>query len=152
MVTPIHEPTGFQAIGLNNIAKAPQWAGVPREVREGVEVVGNVLPFRTNSYVLEELIDWSRVPDDPIFQLVFPQRGMIHDREYAEVAALLRSGAPAEQLTETVTRIRLGLNPHPAGQLTHNVPSVDDERLEGIQHKYRETVLFFPAQGQTCHA
>lgn len=26
------------------------------------------------------------------------------------------------------------------------------QRLWGVQHKYRETVLFFPAQGQTCHA
>ncbi|HAK54477.1 MAG: hypothetical protein QF463_16245 [Vicinamibacterales bacterium] len=152
MATPSHEPTGFQAIGLQNVAKAPQWAAVLRDVREGVEVVGNVLPFRTNRYVLEELIDWSRVPDDPIFQLVFPQRGMISDDEYDEVAALLRSEAPAERLAETVNRIRLGLNPHPAGQLTHNVPTVGDERLAGIQHKYRETVLFFPAQGQTCHA
>jgi KamA family protein len=24
--------------------------------------------------------------------------------------------------------------------------------MEGTQHKYRETVLFFPSQGQTCHA
>jgi KamA family protein len=24
--------------------------------------------------------------------------------------------------------------------------------MEGMQHKYRETVLFFPAPGQTCHA
>src|SRR5690606_41279573 len=24
--------------------------------------------------------------------------------------------------------------------------------LDGVQHKYRETVLFFPAQGQTCHS
>jgi KamA family protein len=24
--------------------------------------------------------------------------------------------------------------------------------LQGVQHKYRETVLFFPSQGQTCHA
>ena len=24
--------------------------------------------------------------------------------------------------------------------------------MRGLQHKYRETVLFFPAQGQTCHA
>merc|ERR1719305_422903 len=31
-----------------------------------------VLPFRTNNYVVEELIDWSNVPEDPIFQLTFP--------------------------------------------------------------------------------
>lgn len=27
-----------------------------------------------------------------------------------------------------------------------------EKYLAGIQHKYRETVLFFPRQGQTCHA
>jgi len=33
-----------------------------------------------------------------------------------------------------------------------NVPRDGDEILPGMQHKYRETVLFFPAPGQTCHA
>src|ERR1700750_3485621 len=28
----------------------------------------------------------------------------------------------------------------------------DDEPLPGLQHKYPETVLLFPKQGQTCHA
>ena len=44
------------------------------------------------------------------------------------------------------------LNPHPAGQMEHNVPRLDGQPLNGMQHKYRETVLFFPSQGQTCHA
>ncbi|MCK7526339.1 MAG: hypothetical protein MZV64_56415 [Ignavibacteriales bacterium] len=29
---------------------------------------------------------------------------------------------------------------------------IEGEKLFGMQHKYRETVLFFPSQGQTCHA
>ena len=29
---------------------------------------------------------------------------------------------------------------------------LEGEKLVGIQHKYRETMLFFPTQGQTCHA
>lgn len=32
------------------------------------------------------------------------------------------------------------------------IPELEGRPLPGIQHKYRETVLFFPAQGQTCHA
>jgi KamA family protein len=44
------------------------------------------------------------------------------------------------------------LNPHPAGQLALNVPTFGDEPLPGVQHKYPETVLIFPRQGQTCHA
>ena len=44
------------------------------------------------------------------------------------------------------------LNPHPAGQLALNIPDLGDEPLPGVQHKYPETVLIFPKQGQTCHA
>ncbi|MEJ2237223.1 MAG: hypothetical protein P8X82_02915 [Gemmatimonadales bacterium] len=33
-----------------------------------------------------------------------------------------------------------------------NVPKVGNQPVPGLQHKYRETVLFFPAAGQTCHA
>ena len=49
--------------------------------------------------------------------------------------------------------IRAELNPHPAGQLELNLPRDEQgEVIPGLQHKYRETVLFFPSQGQTCHA
>jgi len=44
------------------------------------------------------------------------------------------------------------LNPHPAGQLALNVPDLGEEPLPGVQHKYHETVLVFPKQGQTCHS
>ncbi|MFC1575681.1 KamA family radical SAM protein, partial [Gemmatimonadota bacterium] len=32
-----------------------------------------------------------------------------------------------------------------------NVPRLDGKPLPGLQHKYRETVLFFPTAGQSCH-
>ena len=48
--------------------------------------------------------------------------------------------------------LRARLNPHPSGQQELNVPTVDGQRLAGVQHKYAQTVLYFPAQGQTCHA
>jgi KamA family protein len=52
----------------------------------------------------------------------------------------------------TANQIRMELNPHPAGQLNHNVPIYHSEKLHGMQHKYQQTVLFFPSQGQTCYA
>ena len=33
-----------------------------------MKVVANVLPFRVNKYVIDHLINWEDVPDDPIFQ------------------------------------------------------------------------------------
>jgi L-lysine 2,3-aminomutase len=53
---------------------------------------------------------------------------------------------------QAAREIQRSLNPHPAGQLQLNVPRIGGRRVDGMQHKYRETVLFFPKQGQTCHA
>ncbi|MEM6796562.1 MAG: lysine 2,3-aminomutase [Acidobacteriota bacterium] len=125
---------------------------MPEELRRDVEVVSTVLPFRTNAYVCDELIDWDRVPDDPIFQLTFVQREMLDPGDYRRMAELLDRGADKAEVRSEADRIRLKLNPHPAGQMTHNVPHLEGRPLPGLQHKYRETVLFFPSAGQTCHA
>ncbi len=145
-------PTRYQAITIHNIRKQPEWQRLDPELREAVEVVSRVLPFRTNVYVVRELIDWDNVPDDPMFQLTFPQPGMLAPEDFRAMRDLIRSGASREQIIAKANEIRFKLNPHPAGQMTHNVPFMDGRRLWGLQHKYRETVLFFPAQGQTCHA
>jgi KamA family protein len=120
--------------------------------REAMRAVAHVLPFRTSSYVINELIDWDNVPQDPIFQLTFPQPEMLAEEDVAHVVKSLRSGAARREIQALANEIRLGLNPHPAGQIEHNVPKIDGEPLPGLQHKYSDTVLFFPSRGQTCHA
>ena len=125
---------------------------LPSEVRSDMRVVANVLPFRVNRYVIDNLIDWRRAPDDPIFQLTFPQRGMLAEEHFQRMAAALDDGADKAEIHRVAWEIRNELNPHPAGQVQLNVPTLDGVPLEGIQHKYRETVLFFPSQGQTCHS
>jgi KamA family protein len=120
--------------------------------RLAMKAVAHVLPFRSNRYVTDELIDWDNIPNDPIFQLTFPQPGMLEPQDLARVVAMLRDGASARQIRPVADQIRRKLNPHPAGQLEHNVPRLDGVPLPGLQHKYRETVLFFPSRGQTCHA
>lgn len=146
-------PSRYQAITIHNIAKHPLWQRLDPEIREAVEVTARVLPFRSNVYVIEDLIDWDNVPDDPMFQLTFPQPGMLDREDFLAMRDLLRKGASQKEILAKANEIRFNkLNPHPAGQMTHNVPELDGEKLSGVQHKYRETVLFFPAQGQTCHA
>jgi L-lysine 2,3-aminomutase len=142
----------FRPYTLTNFRQLPQIRRLPEEEIFAMEVVGQVLPFRANNYIVDELIDWSRVPDDPIFRLTFPQKEMLLPHHFDEMAAALAKGADGREVFETANRIRLELNPHPAGQLDDNVPVLDGERLDGIQHKYTQTVLFFPKQGQTCHA
>jgi len=145
-------PPTYCAYTLNNFRELRQLERLSQEQRFAIEVVAQVLPFKTNNYVVEHLIDWDDVPNDPMFVLNFPQREMLLPHHFEEVAALLRRRAKRREIEAAANRIRLKLNPHPAGQLDHNVPTLGEARLTGMQHKYRETVLFFPSNGQTCHA
>ncbi|MCH8568799.1 MAG: hypothetical protein LAT67_11065 [Balneolales bacterium] len=143
----------YKSYTLRNFRKLPQIQALGEEAIFDMEVVGNVLPFKANNYVVEELIDWDNVPNDPIFKLTFPQKDMLKEHHFQEMARVLRSGADRAEIKKTADAIRLQLNPHPAGQVELNKPSLGcGDSLDGMQHKYRETVLFFPSQGQTCHA
>lgn len=123
------------------------------DARFEMKVVSSILPFRVNRYVIDELIVWANVPNDPIYQLTFPQKGMLPPQMYEQMAELLSRQATRQEINVLAKELRAQLNPHPAGQLEMNVPlGANGERLNGLQHKYQETVLFFPGQGQTCHS
>jgi KamA family protein len=142
----------YRTYTLRNFREIPQLEAVPEEKLNDVDVVARVLPFKTNNYVVDELIDWDNYASDPIFLLNFPQRDMLSGEHYRAISKLIRSGADRTRISRAADEIRTELNPHPAGQREYNVPVFRGELLKGIQHKYRETVLFFPSQGQTCHA
>ncbi len=79
-------------------------------------------------------------------------RVALHAQGVARMVDLVRAEAPRQRLRAAAREIQMHMNPHPAGQMELNVPAWHGRRLPGMQHKYRETVLFFPSQGQTCHA
>src|SRR3972149_10381315 len=145
-------PRKMKFYGLKDIDHIPQLKYLTEKERFSIKVVANILPFRVNNYVVEELIDWENIPDDPIFQLTFTQKEMLTDDQFDRMAELLHNGASIEKVKELSNEIRLKLNPHPAGQMTANVPSLDGTPVPGVQHKYKETALIFPSSGQTCHA
>lgn len=142
----------FKVFNERSLDSIPRLSGLSEERRFEMRVVASVLPFRVNEYVINELIDWDRVPDDPIFQLTFPQRDMLSEESFERMANLHRRGADKAEIAALARELREDLNPHPAGQLEMNLPRMNGEVVEGLQHKYRETVLFFPSQGQTCHS
>jgi KamA family protein len=145
-------PKKMKFYGLKDIDRIPQLQMLSKEERFAIKVVSNVLPFRTNNYVVEELIDWNNIPNDPMFQLTFMQKDMLSKEQFDWMAEVLLKTSSTHEIKQTAEEIRLELNPHPAGQMTLNVPELNDEAVPGVQHKYRETCLIFPSSGQTCHA
>ncbi len=141
----------YKSYSLHNFRQIPQMEKLTEEQKFNIEVVGTVLPFKTNNYVADELINWERFENDPFFILNFPQKEMLEEKSFNTIAKLLKGNAEKSIVQNEVSKIRLKLNPNPDGQ-AKNVPVFNGRKLTGIQHKYRETMLFFPTQGQTCHA
>jgi len=142
----------YQAYTLQNLKNLPQIQQLSPEIQFDIQVVGQVYPFRTNNYVVEELIEWDNVSNDPIFKLTFPNKEILIPTHYEKMAKVIRQDAGQSEIKEIANQIRFQLNPHPAGQIEDNLPFLEGNQLKGMQHKYRETILFFPSQGQTCHA
>ncbi|HPE98973.1 MAG TPA: hypothetical protein PKX04_13510, partial [Chitinophagales bacterium] len=142
----------YKAYSLHNFRSIPEMKLLSEEELFDIEVVGHVLPFKVNNYVIDELIDWTDYRHDAMFRLTFPQKDMLSKTHFDKMAAAMRKTSDKQELKAVANEIRLELNPHPAGQMELNVPMLDDIKLTGIQHKYRQTVLFFPSSGQTCHS
>lgn len=138
--------------GIRDIDSIPYMRKLSIHERQAMTVVASVLPFRTNNYVIEELIQWDNIPADPIFQLTFPQKGMLKHEHFHQMEYVLKNRANVRDVEAVAHKIRLTLNPHPSGQLTDNVPFLEGTPVPGLQHKYEKTCLVFPSHGQTCHA
>ena len=112
-----NESPSIRSYTLANFRDIPQIQQLPEEKQFEMEVVGNVLPFKANNYVVEQLIDWNNIPDDPMFVLTFPQKGMLKPDHYAKMESVLKRGASKKEIADTANEISLQLNPHPAGQM-----------------------------------
>lgn len=142
----------YKSYTIRNIHEIEQLKKLPEDILTAIRIVSKVLPFRASNYVIDELIDWDNVPEDPIFQLVFPQPGMLAEDDFNRIKKMMAGGADKEELELVIRDIQDRMNPHPAGQMEMNIPELNGKKYPGMQHKYGETVLFFPSQGQSCHA
>ena len=81
-----------------------------------------------------------------MFQLSFPQPEMLLPSDLSVIMEAVRGNAGRPVLQKLAENIRDQMNPHPANQKTANVPQTDGAEVQGMQHKYRETALFFPSE------
>lgn len=140
----------FSTYNSRNFREIEYMKYIPEDVKREIDIVSSVIPFKTNNYVTDYLIDWENYENDPIYTLNFPKKEMLTEDQYQRVKRVLNNGTDLE-VKQAIYKIRMEMNPHPAQQIT-NVPVLDGEELKGAQHKYRDIILFFPSQGQTCHA
>jgi len=88
----------YKSYMLNNFRSIPQVQNLSEDLLDAIEIVGSVLPFKTNNYVVENLIDWNKVPDDPIYTLTFPQKEMLLLHHYERMEKLVKGQASRDEI------------------------------------------------------
>lgn len=78
-----------QTYTLSNYKQIPQITSLPEEQLEAIQVVGSVFPFETTYLIVNELIDWSDVTNDPVFKITFPQKYMLSEEHYKSMKIIL---------------------------------------------------------------
>lgn len=144
-------PPIFKSYDNRRISLVPQLSSLDPKTRMGMLRAAKIFPVKVNTYVLENLIDWQAAPDDPIYRLVFPHPDMLTEQADRDLATAEAANLGPADMAAALRDIRDRMNPHPSDQAA-NVPILGNDKIEGVQHKYHETVLYFPKQGQTCHS
>jgi len=62
-----NESPSIKTYTLTNFRNLPMIQKMSEEKQFEMEVVGNVLPFKTNNFVVEQLINWKDIPNDSCF-------------------------------------------------------------------------------------
>ena len=73
----------YKVYGVNNFRKIPQVERyLSEEQIKDIEILSLVFPFKVNNYVIDELIRWEDVSNDPMFRLCFPNKEMLNADVY----------------------------------------------------------------------
>ncbi len=161
---PMHSGLKEQAEFMFN--DKPRYAGIKgfREIVEilkanGIEIGHlkerelfiDVYRFMATRHALNT-INWSRFAKDSVFQLLFPQPGMINEKtvkQYSEATT-------DEERQKIVADYQKLTNPHDGKQKLNKPWFVNDdgevEILQGSQHKYPLCQLIFDKSTQNCFA
>ncbi len=154
---------------LGNMLEQLRIIVTPDEL-QAMKRVATVFPFKTNPHNLE-LIELSlqRMPErpralteflkTPLARTIFPLPELMRPEEHRIIEEALGRN-DILHLDAVKTKIRRSRNPHSSLQRINSPflhPDTDeviqeDTLLSGMQHKYRDTALVFPRQGQTCHS
>lgn len=135
--------------GFREVCSILRSNGIEIGFEEERELFIDVYRFMATRHTLNR-IDWKNFATDPMFQLVFPQPGMIRK----EVVDAYAAAATRQERERIAAGYMHETNPHDGHQKLNKpwfvTPAGDVEVLQGSQHKYPQIQLIFDQSTQYC--
>ena len=141
----------FGLAGFKQVCSILEKNGIFLTYMQEREFFLQVYAFLATKHILST-IDWDNYEEDQVFQLIFPQPGMI-DKKLVDK---YKSFDNDKDRMKWVVEYRDQTNPHDGKQML-NRPSFYDadgefEAVDGGQHKYPQVFLLFDKTTQSCFA
>ena len=86
------EPLKFQLLSRSNIPELFLSRARHLNITDYL-AAASVFPMRANNYVVNDLINWTNVPQDPMFKLTFPQPDMLSECDLNSMRTALSDGS-----------------------------------------------------------
>ena len=129
------------------------YQNLPAVEREKFDVLTSIFHFKVNNYVLEQLIDWNNIPNDPIYQLAFPREDMLAEEDFAHLTALYRSGFTQEKLAPFIQSAKQKTYPKVKHAATGMPRNDEGDIIQGGYQNFPTILNLFPDPLlKTCHA
>jgi KamA family protein len=123
-----------------------------KEQKEVFNILTRIFHFKVNNYVLENLIDWQCIPDDPIYKLVFPRQEMLAAADFDFFKNSYTKGLDEKMLAPFVHLLKQKMTPV-VNHCENSIPKINGERLKGMYSNFATIVSLFPdPMVKTCHS
>lgn len=142
----------YQAYSDSSFKKSPYFQHLSEKRQHQFDVLTKVLPFKLNNYVAEQLIDWSNVPADPIYQLIFPRIEMLSEFDFNTLSKMIKENASALEMDMIANMIQQKIWPD-VDVVEDRIPTKNDKIIPGLYHTFPTNLYLFPTPAvKTCHA
>jgi L-lysine 2,3-aminomutase len=142
----------YIAYNNTNFKETPYYQLLSKDLKEEFDVLTNVFHFKINNYVSEHLIDWSNIPNDPIFRLVFPGKEMLNPMDYTLLKQIIGIGGPNSILSGLIRDVQAKMSPR-LKQTENSYARINGRLLKGMYRNASSIINLCPRpMVKTCHA
>jgi KamA family protein len=142
----------FTIFTNNNLTKIPKWQSLPVMLKDELFVTTSFYHFKTNNYVINELIHWDNVPDDPCFRMTFPLKEMLEKSDYKKLKDAVLNEVSESHLVSLKECIRNKMIKTPVRQIKQFIPQYLTDAKKGMFHQFPHTILLVPRNALDCYS
>lgn len=135
----------YQQITNSNIEEIKKFCQIPSEAFNQIKLMSTFVPFKTNNYIVSQLIDWLNYKTDGVYKINFPQKHYFTSQIQTGLKKLKNSTDLLVQLKETISIKNLFLEK--ISEIPNDVPST---LPNGLFQQLPSTMLLFPAEANYC--